>query len=274
MVLFALSLQDQVEKYGAYAGIAAFLGLAVLSLLYFAQAREVRRLREWAGRAPERAQELQERVSEQAAQAGSGRRVTSQPIAGRPGTAAARAGGSGPPASGRTQPPRPSRATTSAQAAQPGPPGASGSPQPDAAGSQERPPGDAPSAAAQPASAAATAAGTSRTLDPGSTVGAAEPYPAGPEAGRGTSAGTPPATERDGTANDHRPEEPSPAAVRAAGSGAATAAPLRTTRRTANLPRSQANDAPYVARRLPSEAPAPAAGGRRRGVAVAAGIAV
>src|SRR5215218_5236371 len=62
MVLIAFSLQDQVEKYGAYVGIAAFFGLAILSLLYFAQAREVRRLREWAGRAPERAQELEARV--------------------------------------------------------------------------------------------------------------------------------------------------------------------------------------------------------------------
>src|SRR5215216_3669180 len=66
MVLFALSLQDQVEKYGAYAGIAAFFGLAVLSLLYFAQAREVKRLREWAGRAPERAREIEERAVAQA----------------------------------------------------------------------------------------------------------------------------------------------------------------------------------------------------------------
>ena len=66
MVLYALSLQDQVEKYGAYVGIAAFFGLAVLSLLYFAQARELKRLREWAGRAPERAQELEERVVAQA----------------------------------------------------------------------------------------------------------------------------------------------------------------------------------------------------------------
>src|SRR5215210_3863656 len=55
MVLLALSFQDQIEKYGSYVGIAAFFGLAVLSLLYFAQAREVKRLREWAGRAPERA---------------------------------------------------------------------------------------------------------------------------------------------------------------------------------------------------------------------------
>src|SRR3954453_4934509 len=59
MVLLAFSLQDQVEKYGAYVGIAAFFGLAVLSLLYFAQAREVKRLREWAGRAPERAAEVE-----------------------------------------------------------------------------------------------------------------------------------------------------------------------------------------------------------------------
>src|SRR5829696_2618316 len=62
MVLLALSLQDQVEKYGSYVGIAAFFGLAVLSLLYFAQAREVKRLREWAGRAPERAREVEERA--------------------------------------------------------------------------------------------------------------------------------------------------------------------------------------------------------------------
>src|SRR3954453_14149051 len=59
MVLLAFSLQDQVTKYGAYVGIAAFFGLAVLTLLYFAQAREVKRLREWAGRAPERAAEVE-----------------------------------------------------------------------------------------------------------------------------------------------------------------------------------------------------------------------
>jgi hypothetical protein len=30
VLLLALSLQDQVEKYGSYVGIAAFFGLAVL----------------------------------------------------------------------------------------------------------------------------------------------------------------------------------------------------------------------------------------------------
>jgi LytR cell envelope-related transcriptional attenuator len=68
-LILAFSLQDQVEKYGAYVGLAAFLGLAVLSLLYFAQARELKRLRDWAGRAPERALELEARVVAQAEEA-------------------------------------------------------------------------------------------------------------------------------------------------------------------------------------------------------------
>ncbi len=37
---------DLIREVGAYAGLAAFMGLAVLALLYFAQARDVRRLRE------------------------------------------------------------------------------------------------------------------------------------------------------------------------------------------------------------------------------------
>ncbi len=50
-----MDLFDLIERIGAYAGFFAVVGLAVLSALYFAQARDVRRLREWAGRAPERA---------------------------------------------------------------------------------------------------------------------------------------------------------------------------------------------------------------------------
>jgi hypothetical protein len=48
---------DVIEQIGAFLGLAAFIGLAVLVLLYFQQARDVRRLREWAGRAPERAED-------------------------------------------------------------------------------------------------------------------------------------------------------------------------------------------------------------------------
>ena len=44
-----------LQEIGSYAGLAAILGLAVLAALYFSQARDVKRLREWAGRAPDRA---------------------------------------------------------------------------------------------------------------------------------------------------------------------------------------------------------------------------
>jgi hypothetical protein len=45
---------EAIQQIGSYAGFAAVVGLAVLSALYFSQARDLRRLREWAGRAPDR----------------------------------------------------------------------------------------------------------------------------------------------------------------------------------------------------------------------------
>jgi hypothetical protein len=54
-----------VQEIGSYAGFAAVVGLAVLSALYFSQARDVKRLREWAGRAPERAAEEEARIAAQ-----------------------------------------------------------------------------------------------------------------------------------------------------------------------------------------------------------------
>ena len=42
-----------VQELGAVAGLAAVVGLVVLSALHVSHARDVKRLREWAGRAPE-----------------------------------------------------------------------------------------------------------------------------------------------------------------------------------------------------------------------------
>jgi hypothetical protein len=67
-----------IQQIGSYAGLAAIPGLAVLSALYFSQARDVRRLREWAGRAPERAAEQAQ-----------GGRVAAQPQAQQPAAAVA-----------------------------------------------------------------------------------------------------------------------------------------------------------------------------------------
>lgn len=57
-----------IEQIGAFAGLAAFLGLAVLALLSFTQGRDLRRLREWAGSAPERDAERKDATSAVAAQ--------------------------------------------------------------------------------------------------------------------------------------------------------------------------------------------------------------
>lgn len=57
-----------IEQIGAFAGLAAFLGLAVLALLSFTHGRDIRRLREWAGSAPERDADRKEQTSTIAAQ--------------------------------------------------------------------------------------------------------------------------------------------------------------------------------------------------------------
>jgi ABC-type multidrug transport system fused ATPase/permease subunit len=57
-----------IEQIGAFAGLAAFIGLAILALLSFTHGRDIRRLREWAGSAPERDAERKEQTSTIAAQ--------------------------------------------------------------------------------------------------------------------------------------------------------------------------------------------------------------
>jgi len=56
-----------IKEIGAFAGLASFVGLAVLAMLAFSQARDIRRLREWAGSAPERDAERKESTSAVAA---------------------------------------------------------------------------------------------------------------------------------------------------------------------------------------------------------------
>jgi hypothetical protein len=61
-------LLDVIKDIGAFAGLAAFFGLAVLALLSFTQGRDIRRLRDWAGSAPERDSERKESTSAAAAE--------------------------------------------------------------------------------------------------------------------------------------------------------------------------------------------------------------
>ncbi len=57
-----------IERIGSFAGLASFLGLAIYALLLFAHGRDIRRLRDWAGSAPEREQERMQQTQTIAAQ--------------------------------------------------------------------------------------------------------------------------------------------------------------------------------------------------------------
>ncbi len=112
-----------VQEIGSYAGFAAVAGLAVLSALYFSQARDVKRLREWAGRAPERAAEEEQRIAAQA-QAAQTQAQQQRAAAAAAGGAAVAApavrpqgGAATPPPSGVPTPPPPTLPTARPAAA-------------------------------------------------------------------------------------------------------------------------------------------------------------
>jgi LytR cell envelope-related transcriptional attenuator len=62
-VILALSVHSFVDKIGAYVGFAAAIGLALFAMLLFAQARELKRLREWGAHAHDRIGELERRLA-------------------------------------------------------------------------------------------------------------------------------------------------------------------------------------------------------------------
>jgi hypothetical protein len=156
----AAALTDLIERVGSYAGFAAVVGLAVLSALYFSQARDVRRLREWAGRAPERAAELQH--GGRTAQATAVR--TGQPAGGNVGAAqpVRQPGTAQPVAGGTQQHGLPARPATAPVTAGTGP------------GTAVRP-GAAPATAAVGNAAAAAASAAGATPATASAAGAATP---------------------------------------------------------------------------------------------------
>jgi hypothetical protein len=61
-MLLAFSLQSDIKSIGAYAGFAAIIGLALLVLLYFAHAREMRRMSEWLEQQEERLRSMPARM--------------------------------------------------------------------------------------------------------------------------------------------------------------------------------------------------------------------
>ncbi len=68
-ISFAISIHKFVSSTGADAGFASIIGLAILILLFFAQARETSTLRQQASEAAARVGELEARIAELARQA-------------------------------------------------------------------------------------------------------------------------------------------------------------------------------------------------------------
>jgi LytR cell envelope-related transcriptional attenuator len=181
--VLALSISGPLTDVGAVAGLVAILGIAVLSLLYFAQAREVKRLREWAGRAPERAQELQERVAEQTGRTGTippqpARRVVPQP-AGRPAGAAPATAAAAPSAMAAGVAAKPGAAQPGAKPGAPQQPGTKPGAQPAPAGAPAANANPATPGAATTAKPAAAPGGQPAT-PPAATPGGGSPKPAAP----------------------------------------------------------------------------------------------
>jgi hypothetical protein len=183
LLLAAVALGDKIETFGAYFGYAAVIGLGVLSLLYFAQAKEVKRLREWAGRSPEREADLAQR-----AQADVQRRVVAQPIVPQPGVAAT--AGPQTPAAQQAEAARKAAAAAVLQKFQPPGGTAPGAPVVAPPGQLARPgglgqPGGQPQPQPQP-SPAASGAGTATPgapAAPGTTPAPGAPTTVGPAPG-------------------------------------------------------------------------------------------
>lgn len=209
---------DLVQEVGAYAGLAAVVGLAVLSALYFSQARDLKRLREWAGRAPERTAEAVARA--QQAPQGAVRPVPAKPAQpGQPAQPGAQPPKPVPPAQPGAKPPVP--------AAQPGAAAKPGEPAKPAQPAQVPKPGEAaksPTAPGKPAPAtAAAAAAGAAAAKPGQADGADDktkvPDPAKPAA-----ADPSPATNGTDKEIKASPGPGQAAKVAAASAGAAPAA--------------------------------------------------
>jgi hypothetical protein len=221
---------DVIQEVGSYAGFAAVIGLAVLSALYFSQGRDVRRLREWAGRAPERAAEQaaqQAMAPEQAAQeaarpaaSGAVRPIPAVKPAGPKPAEAEKPGAPGQP----TAPGKPGEAKPGEPAKPEGPAKEPAGPTPapaTAAGDKKAAPGPA-AAPPVPATAAATAskpaAGPAPATPAAAPAKGAPPAPAKPS-GAPVSApavGSPPPARPPAVPARPGPVARSPAAAAAA----------------------------------------------------------
>jgi FlaA1/EpsC-like NDP-sugar epimerase len=258
--VFAVTLGDQFEKYGAYVGVAAFFGLAILIVLAFAQARELKRVREWAEATAQRGQELEARVLARVEEARAARAESASagPAGAPPAAGAVAAGASAPPRVVRT-PVHPAAAAIPAATAAASAAAATAIAAPPSAAPASRNGVVAPPATSPPASGDAE---PSEAAEPPTTTvpalnGAVAAPPAEPPRPESEPTVTAPAAAPV-PVPAQRPGHPQPAAP------AAPAAPSRPPRR----PAAAAYAAPPAARR-PAAEPGSSRGSGRSGILTA-----
>ena len=178
-MILAFSLQSDIKSIGAYAGFAAVIGLALLVLLYFAQARELRRMSDFL-------EQQEDRLRAAAAQV---RAPVPRPAPARAAAPVAAAPVAQPPADVPAEPGTGATATVAVPGVRRVAVGAV-----TAVSSPDTPVADAPAADATAATitggvSAATVAGAMAAATP---AGAAESKPAAKEPPPGVEDGDPP----------------------------------------------------------------------------------
>jgi hypothetical protein len=208
-----------VQEIGSYVGFAAVVGLAVLAGLYFSQARDVKRLREWAGRAPEDVQLDPELAAREATAPAQGA-VTPKPAVPKPAAKPVTAAGKAAPAA----------AGAATAAGKQAPPVPGGAPAPATAGAAKQP-------------VPATAQGATAT---------AGKAPGGPTAGGGTAAPPKPGAGTPGAQQAPAPAgapPPPPKIPRPGAPGSPpTLPPRRPTTQTRIVPPYDSSDKPRRSR--------------------------
>jgi hypothetical protein len=221
---FAFSVHHFINSVGADAGFAAIIGLAILVLLYFAQARETHNLREQAYEATQRVGQLEGRIAQLVRQQTGGTQAPGPvpaPLRATPGAVAAVSAAS-------ARMPAPASAYVAAGSAPPGPPAGVAAPALAAATRL------IPAVAASPLSASGAAVGPARPASsplgppqPATRV-VGPPQPVGgvvgpPQPAGATAIGPPQPASLAGVGGS--PTKPSIAYARAPGDGATLATP-------------------------------------------------
>ncbi len=222
---YAFSVHHFISTVGADAGFAAIIGLAILILLYFSQARETASLRDWAAESAEHVRQLESRLAQLTRAQASSPSTTNAPAPPPPGVVRAGASPAVPARAGLGVPVSSRTAAPLAAAAVPAAPAGVGAPALSAA-TRLIPSSDREPISIRAGSGSAVASDERRFLDGDTMMAAAGPPPAtAAGAANGSAPPRAPAPVSVGALPTQSPAASRPAAPRPAAARPAVARP-------------------------------------------------